>query len=617
MRRSFKIASRIGAAVSVLMLCVFMASGGVKSQEKKARDKSRYYYLKGAESEAQEQFDRAYEYYRKAFKANPDNADASFAYGNARMNMLGPYADREDIIENLGYMRRMLDRYPGDVNSAETYAYYAGMADTFPEAIRVYNILVKEHPGLSRLYYPLAYYHMNLGQVDSAVMAISEYERLEGATDETTLRKVTYRLSVADTVGALADAKEYIKRSPGQPQPIIAAAMIYNILGQKDSAIMMLDEALAEFPENGELKFDIGVMSAEQGDTARFHTLVEEAFKNKGTDYEERIDILRIYTKNLPMRGSESQYKESDKLFEYAESLYPDDIDILEVYSEYELWKGNYKETFQKQKRAYSLDKANETSMRRVLSFSVLADCAEEGMKAFEEFPDLSVRRKGEIVMDYIIAAQSAKKFDTALEWTDTILSLTTPALTLEDSITIENADSIRAIYDLSSLITSSSVYEVAGDIYAKKGDKKGAVRSYENAINLAPDGNPSALNNYAYYLIETIGVVPGSEQFEKAKEMSRKSLEETEEYPQSTYYDTYAWILFKEKNYKDALKYQEMAMEMGPTDEWELLSHYGDILFMNEMPEEALKQWEKALKLDPENTLLKKKVENKTYFYE
>ena len=45
-------------------------------------------------------------------------------------------------------------------------------------------------------------------------------------------------------------------------------------------------------------------------------------------------------------------------------------------------------------------------------------------------------------------------------------------------------------------------------------------------------------------------------------------------------------------------------------------MEHYGDILFMNGQPEKALEWWEKALKLDPERDVLKRTVENKTYFF-
>ena len=43
---------------------------------------------------------------------------------------------------------------------------------------------------------------------------------------------------------------------------------------------------------------------------------------------------------------------------------------------------------------------------------------------------------------------------------------------------------------------------------------------------------------------------------------------------------------------------------------------HYGDILFMNARPDEALGQWKQALADDPDNKLLQRKVEHKTYFF-
>ena len=48
-----------------------------------------------------------------------------------------------------------------------------------------------------------------------------------------------------------------------------------------------------------------------------------------------------------------------------------------------------------------------------------------------------------------------------------------------------------------------------------------------------------------------------------------------------------------------------------------DVLHHAGDIYYMNGEPEAALEFWEDALKLDPENKLLKKKVRNRTHYYE
>ena len=48
-----------------------------------------------------------------------------------------------------------------------------------------------------------------------------------------------------------------------------------------------------------------------------------------------------------------------------------------------------------------------------------------------------------------------------------------------------------------------------------------------------------------------------------------------------------------------------------------EVLEHAGDIYFMSGFPQQAVEFWQRALRLDPGNELLQRKVSNKTYFYE
>ena len=84
------------------------------------------------------------------------------------------------------------------------------------------------------------------------------------------------------------------------------------------------------------------------------------------------------------------------------------------------------------------------------------------------------------------------------------------------------------------------------------------------------------------------------------------------------SYLDTYAWICFKKADYKTALEYILKAIEFTEGDlSAELYEHYGDILFMNGDPKKALEQWKKAYEQNPDSELLKRKVMNKTYFYE
>lgn len=96
---------------------------------------------------------------------------------------------------------------------------------------------------------------------------------------------------------------------------------------------------------------------------------------------------------------------------------------------------------------------------------------------------------------------------------------------------------------------------------------------------------------------------------------MSARTIKEKPD--DATSLDTYAWIMFKKKNYVEALAYIEKAMANSEDLSEELCHHAGDIYFMNGEPKKAVEYWEKALKYNPDNELLKRKVHHKTYFYE
>ncbi|MBQ3635733.1 MAG: tetratricopeptide repeat protein [Bacteroidales bacterium] len=114
------------------------------------------------------------------------------------------------------------------------------------------------------------------------------------------------------------------------------------------------------------------------------------------------------------------------------------------------------------------------------------------------------------------------------------------------------------------------------------------------------------ALNNYAYFLAEQ------DMELEKAEKMSSQSL--SNDPLNSTYLDTYAYILLKRKKYNEALFVMERCMDNAkPVDRSsELYEHYGDILFHVGQVEKALVQWEQAYKLSPHSKQLKWRIENK-----
>lgn len=155
---------------------------------------------------------------------------------------------------------------------------------------------------------------------------------------------------------------------------------------------------------------------------------------------------------------------------------------------------------------------------------------------------------------------------------------------------------------------TGSAVYNnlmvVHADLLSEMGDKKGAIQGYEKAYVLMPN-NPSLLNNYAYALATTGG------DLDKAETLASDAvkLNSTE----SSYLDTYGWILYLKGKYDLAKIYLESAIRNGGEQSDTIMDHYGDVLIKLDLKEEAVDAWKKAIELGADAKVLNKKIKKAT----
>jgi len=113
----------------------------------------------------------------------------------------------------------------------------------------------------------------------------------------------------------------------------------------------------------------------------------------------------------------------------------------------------------------------------------------------------------------------------------------------------------------------------------------------YAEALALYPD-NILLLNNYAYHLAER-GI-----KLKEALEMSKKTI--LQEQGNASYLDTYGWVFYRMKDYKNALYYINKAVSVQPNGT--LYEHLGDIYKAMGDTDNAVKYWEESLKLSPDN---------------
>ncbi|HIX55561.1 MAG TPA: tetratricopeptide repeat protein [Candidatus Sphingobacterium stercoripullorum] len=157
---------------------------------------------------------------------------------------------------------------------------------------------------------------------------------------------------------------------------------------------------------------------------------------------------------------------------------------------------------------------------------------------------------------------------------------------------------------DKESPFVQSNIYASLGDLYHKLELTEASDVAYQEAIDL-DSLNVSALNNLAYYLSLR------KEKLDTAEKYSKKTLEL--EPDNTTFLDTYAWVLFQQGRFEEAKAWIEKAVNKSNPSSV-VLEHYGDILLELGKQKDAQKQWRRALKLandDADVEKLKDKISN------
>ena len=110
-------------------------------------------------------------------------------------------------------------------------------------------------------------------------------------------------------------------------------------------------------------------------------------------------------------------------------------------------------------------------------------------------------------------------------------------------------------------------------------------------------------LNNYAYNLSLV------QQDLDKAEQMSSVTIKK--EPANSTYLDTYAWILYQKERYEEANMYISQALQNDTTHSAVLLDHAGDIAYRLGDVEKAVDFWRQALSAYQEKMAQKDAIVN------
>lgn len=575
----------LSVALTAVVVPLFVTAGKKADVTPNSDElKADYIFMEALRQHAIDKEDAYYDLLSRSYQLDPSNSDVGFFLGYYTVMTSG---DDSTMFKN-GYdlMKRHFNEAPADFYSNFVYGSINDRLGSRDEALKVWTTLDSIYPHKMEISYKLAEALASSGDSSKIARAIGVYDRIEktqGKNIPLTTSKIRAFLSSQDTASIYKEVYSLLKSAPHSVENNVFAGNVFAMFSDNDSALTYFDKACDLDSTSGLAYYSRANFYKSIGDSVNYDKEVFRALSRESLELDAKLELLTGYIREL--YDDPSQQGRIQELFATLLDQHPHEVDIHDLYCSYLIAIEDYAGAAEQLGYALDIDPSSEERWRTLLSLYMQADdyakSAEKGETALRYHPSSA--------MIYLMLGTDynlMKEYDKAL-------SNLNKAMELTDSVD----------YEAVSQIMSSM-----GDVYYAKGDRDSAFVYYDKAISIDPD-NLLALNNCAYYL-----AVEGRD-LDKAEEMSARTIKERPD--DATSLDTYAWVMFRKKNYTEAMAYIDKAIANSEDPSEELYHHAGDIYFMNGEPQKALEFWEKALALDPDNELLQRKVKHKTYFYE
>ena len=549
----------------------------VSIQDKRKAD---YIFLQAQAVKGSDSIAAYFDLIKYAHKLDTTNTASAYYYGY--LLTLKDNSTNTDREKGIALMKRHVEAHPEDYHEATYFSDLCMELGHKDLGLEVVEKLAELNPTKTEVQMRLAAAYVRNEKYEQALKVYERIEEFEGESIETTAYKAALCSEIGDTIGAIEQMRNLYNTAPANVSYNLVMSEMFNQFGMPDSALYYLDRAQELEPNNGNVYFAKAQYYDAKGDSINFDKQIYNALVAPGLDVDTKLEVLTQYTSTQIMRNDSTD--RVNNLFKVLIEQHPLEPKVHELYSMYFSTIKDYKHAVDELGYVLDLDPTNAQAWQRLMVVNVFDDnypkAIEAAKKALEYNPENMDLYRYIAPLYY-----QMKEYDKAIATYDDALALVD---SLED----------KELY--------SDLLGGKGDVMVELGDTIGAYSLYEKALSIFP-GNTSIMNNYAYFLSLS------DKDLDKAESMAAKAVNANPN--NATFIDTYAWVYFKKKTYDMALFYIKSAINNSDSPSSDIIEHYGDILYMTGDKEEAVKQWEKALELSPDSDILKRKVENKTYF--
>ncbi len=523
------------------------------------RRKFDYYFLEAVRMKQKGEYDAAFQLYSHCLDIYPQSAAVLYEISQFYM-FLGQESKGEEALKqavrsddtNFWYKQTLASYYQSKQNWLKAISVYEDMAQIFPSRLE---------PLLS-----LADLYNRTKSYDSLVSTLDRIEELDGKSEQVSMEKFRAYLQLDDMDKAFSEIQALVDEYPYDMRYRTVLGDVYLSNGRNEEALKVYQDILREEPDYAPAMVSMASYYQKTGQDSLYNIQLDSILVNMNVDTKLKLDFMR----QLILK-SEQTDRDSTKIIRLFDTILTKEqpnADIPMLYAQYLITKKMEKESVPVLNKVLSLDPENKPARLQLLSYAIRDNNLDEVIRVAT--PALIYTPDAMEFYYYLGLAHYQK------EQTDEALDVFKKG--------------VQQINEKSDKGIASDFYSILGDLYHSREMKAEAYAAYDSSLVYNPK-NINTLNNYAYYLsVERVNL-------DKAEEMSFITVKAEPE--NSTYLDTYAWILFEKGRYTEARIYIEQAMENGGDSSQIIVEHCGDIYFKLGEKEKALELWKKALTLE------------------
>lgn len=551
------------------------------------RRKYDYYFLEAVRMKQKGCYDDAYQLYQHCLDIYPASAAVLFELAQFYM-FLGQQDKGEEALlkairsdeDNFWYKQTLASFYMQKMEMQKAIAVYEGMSKRFPARLEPLMSLVE-------LYNRTKSYQQ-------VVNTLNRLEELDGKSEQISMEKLRMYLLLDDKNQAFTEIENLSKEYPYDMRYQNMLGDIYLDNDRVEEAYQTYQHILKEEPDYAPTLISLATYYQKTGQDSLYRVQLDTILLNEEVQTEAKMEIMRqLIMQNEQAHADSTQIV---NLFDSILSRPQQNADLAMLGAQYFITKQMEGKAVPVLHQVLSLDPENKPARLQLLSYAIRDNDMDKVIKITR--PALQYNPEALEFYYYLgLAYYQKKETDKALD---------------------VFARGIKQVNEKSDKAVVSDFYAILGDLYHTKKMQEEAYAAYDSALVYNAD-NIGVMNNYAYYLsVER-------KNLDKAEELSYRTIKA--EPNNTTYLDTYAWILFEKERYTEARIYIDQALRNGGEKSWVILEHCGDIYFLSGEKDKAVEYWKKAEKVASgehkeeetlptaeEMALLKKKITLKKY---